>query len=72
MPDPLYTLPPERLAQEEARIDAMTQAQAASFWRFAPSDDPIIQHPLLWERFVKHFREVGGMSPAVSKSIGWG
>lgn len=72
MPDPNYELKPGQQAYYETVIDQMTQQDCARFYRFADSGNPIIQSPVLWERFMARFNETGGMTPAVSKAVGWG
>ena len=56
--------------ENKARIDAMTREQMASHWRFAPVGDPLLQG-VTGEYFAKVFAEKGGMSPEISKSLGW-
>lgn len=62
-------------ATRQAYIDkimAMNQMDMAKMWRFAPSGDPIFDCQYdLFEIFQKRFRELGGMTPALSKAIGW-
>ncbi len=59
----------ERWKQE---IDKMSQLQMASLQRFAPSGHPIFdsRYPL-YDYFQDKFKEKGGMTPGVSKAIGW-
>lgn len=53
-------------------IDGMDQRQMASLQRFAQSGHPYFDNRLsLWEYFEKRFKELGGMTPGISKSIGW-
>ena len=59
------------LLEQHRRIDAMTHLEMAAFWRFAPSSDPIVQGSDLWELFEKKFKEFGGMTPEMSKRIGF-
>ena len=57
---------------EKAKIDAMSQEDMARLWRFAPAGHPyFVSGSRLSEYFIKVFRGKGGMTPAVSKSIGW-
>ncbi len=57
----------------EASIDAMTQYQMASLWRFAPSGHPLFRNdiPQLFDKFKERFEELGGMIPEISKQLGW-
>jgi len=53
------------------RIDGMGQAEMASLRRFAPAGHPVFNRTLpLSDYFEKRFRELGGMTPQISKSIG--
>ena len=52
-------------------INEMPHGQMASLWRFAPSGHPYFDTNLpLFEVFNKRFKELGGMTTAVSKAIG--
>ena len=54
------------------KIDNMSQWEMARLQRFAPSGHPVFDATLpLYDRFEKRFKELGGMTPAISKSIGW-
>lgn len=53
-------------------IASMSQLEMARLQRFAPSGHPVFNSKLpLYEIFEKRFRELGGMTPAISKRIGW-
>ncbi|RLG45571.1 MAG: hypothetical protein DRN81_01250 [Thermoproteota archaeon] len=52
------------------RIDNMSQIQMATALRFAPAGDQLFIGEC-GEYFDKVFKEKGGMTPAISKSIGW-
>jgi len=55
-----------------AMIDSMSHEDMARMWRFAPPGHPIFNKDLpFFERFEKRFKELGGMTPAISKMIGW-
>ena len=54
----------------KARIDAMSHRDLCRIWRFAPSGDPLFQGEV-GEYFVAKLREKGGMTPEISKSLGW-
>ena len=60
--------------EAKKQIDAMSQYQMAKLWRFAPSEHPYFDSTKgdLAEYFKnKFFRERGGFTPEISKSIGW-
>lgn len=53
-------------------IDSMTQEQCTKLHRTAPPGHPIFRSGLpLYAYFQKHFKEVGGMTPSLSKRVGW-
>ena len=55
------------------KIAAMNQVEMARLWRFAPSGHPCFDSRLpLFEIFQDRFKKLGGMTPGISKSIGWG
>jgi len=50
----------------------MTQKEMARLQRFASSGHPVFDFSLpLYERFKKRFAKLGGMTPEISKKIGW-
>ena len=54
------------------KINNMNQTEMASLWRFAPAGHPIFRNDLpLFEYFKKRFDGLGGMTPKISKNIGW-
>ncbi len=54
------------------RINNMSQEEMATLWRFAPSGHPYFDTSLpYYEVFKNRFDELGGMSPEISKRIGW-
>lgn len=53
-------------------INNMTQIQMARLWRFTPSGHIYFDCALpFYHIFQKRFAELGGMTPDISKSIGW-
>lgn len=53
-------------------INALSQMEMAGLWRNAPIGHPYFDKKLpLFAVFEKRFKELGGMTPAVSKAIGW-
>ena len=70
MTNPIDT--PERIKEETASINAMTQEEMASLWRFAPSGHKYFDSSRpYFVIFEKRFKEFGGFTPAISNSIGW-
>ena len=65
-------LTPEAIEDGKKTIDAMTQYEMARLRRFAVAGHPFfrINEPLC-DYFEKRFAELGGMTPAISKAIGW-
>lgn len=53
------------------QIDNMSQYEMAYKWRFSKIGDPLFQGEV-GDYFAKVFNEKGGMTPGISKSIGWG
>lgn len=64
---------PENLEKERAIINAMSRESMAHLWRFAPCGHKYFDSSLpYYDIFKKRFSELGGFSPEISKSIGWG
>ena len=62
----------EQIKVLEKSIDTMSHREMAVLWRFSPSGHPLFDIRLpLFEKFKKRFEELGGMTPEISKSIGW-
>ncbi len=54
------------------KIDGMSHLDMAKLWRFAPSGHPVFNSNLpLFQHFKERFDSFGGMTPAISKAIGW-
>ena len=54
------------------QINKMNQTQMASAYRFSRSGHPFFDSTTgLFEIFMARFKELGGMTPTISKSIGW-
>ncbi len=57
----------------ETKISKMSQIEMARLHRFAPSGHPVFRGDLpLHVIFSKRFKDLGGMTSQISKSIGWG
>ena len=53
-------------------INGMSHIEMAKLWRFAPSGHPVFNSKLpLYSIFKKRFDKLGGMTPTISKTIGW-
>jgi len=62
------------IAAWKVQIDRMDQMDLASLWRNAPAGHPCfdtVNWPEIHEHFKARFASLGGMTPAVSKAIGW-
>lgn len=54
------------------KIDKMSQIEMCKMVRFSRVGHPCFDTTLpLNERFQKRFKELGGMTPEISKLIGW-
>jgi len=63
---------PEEIKEWEDQIDAMSQIEMARLLRFAKVGHPVFNSTLpLYKRFTERFKELGGMTPQISKQIGW-
>lgn len=49
----------------------MSHHEMANMWRFKSSNSMYIKYPY-FKIFEKRFKELGGMTPEISKQIGWG
>ena len=62
----------QEIHEWEMKIHNMSQKEMARLQRFAPAGHPVFNTTLpLWEIFDKRFRKLGGMTPQISKEIGW-
>jgi cysteinyl-tRNA synthetase len=62
----------EKIDEIIKNINEMSQYQMAYIWRFAPSGNIYFDSKLpFFEVFNKRFNELGGMTPEISKSLGW-
>lgn len=68
----MSTLSEAEIAAWKERINAMTQMEMAELRRFAPAGHPVFSSGLpLFALFEARFKALGGMTPAISKQIGW-
>lgn len=56
--------------EDKNQIDKMTQYEMAYKIRFAPAGDALMCGDT-GDYFMKRFKEVGGMTPEISKRLGW-
>ena len=62
----------EEIQNHLEAIEKMTQYDACYLWRNAPTGHPyFISDTILAVAFKKKFDELGGMTPSISKQIGW-
>lgn len=63
----------EDIERHKKAIDGMSQRAICHLHRFAPSGHPYFDYPNteIVEHWDKRFKELGGFTPAISKSIGW-
>lgn len=55
------------------KIDKMDRLVMAQMQRFAPSGHPVFDDRTgLYPYFQERFKKLGGMTPGISKAIGWG
>lgn len=53
-------------------IDALTHEDMCRLWRFAePGHKYFISGSLEYDYFKEKFKQYGGMTPEISKKIGW-
>ncbi len=56
----------------KAIIDGKSHIELASMWRFAKVGHPVFRTGTpVCEHFEKRYRSFGGMTPAISKELGW-
>lgn len=60
------------IEQQKIEIDQLTHEQMATIYRHSPSGHPWFDSTLpLNDYFMERFNSFGGMTPAISKTIGW-
>jgi hypothetical protein len=55
----------------KAKIDALSHEQLAYHWRFARSGDPLLSGQTGDYFAARLFNHFGGITPEISKKIGW-
>ncbi len=62
----------EEIQEWKDRIDKMSHADLAALYRFARPGHPVFRSGLpLYNYFNARFQSLGGMTPEVSRKIGW-
>jgi len=56
--------------KQKQTIDGMTQEELCRIWRFASSDDPLLQGDT-GDYFSQRLKEKGGFTPEISKKLNW-
>jgi len=66
-------LTPEQIEEYKKSIDGMTQYDMGRLQRFAPIGHPIFdsRNEGLYEYFQEKFKSLGGMTPGLSKELGF-
>jgi len=59
------------IKRHEEAIDKLSHAQMARLWRYGPAGHLYFVSGPLHEYFMKRFDSFGGMTPGISKAIGW-
>ena len=60
-------------SEEIEKINRMPQTEMARLWRFSPAGHPWFDSTKpFFKIFEKRFNELGGFTPSISKSMGWG
>jgi hypothetical protein len=58
--------------QLQEQLESMTQYEMARMWRFHKGPHPYFDNTNpLSQRFTERFKELGGFTPEISKSLGW-
>jgi len=61
----------EELVKYTHEINNMSQYGMAYLVRFADPGHPYFVNNEVYDIFSKRFRELGGMTPEISKQLGW-
>jgi hypothetical protein len=66
----IYTV--EEVKKIKSEIDKLTHIAMADLQRHAPAGHPYFDTSLpFYEHFAARFEKLGGMTPAISKALGW-
>lgn len=61
----------EEITKWRKKISVLTREEMARLWRHAPAGHLIFTTPPLFAYFEQRFKSLGGMTPEISKKIGW-
>ncbi|MGB0925475.1 MAG: hypothetical protein ACPGTS_02080 [Minisyncoccia bacterium] len=63
----------QKIETHKKDIESLSQSQMAHLIRFAPIGHPYFNmaYSDIYKTFEARFNKLGGMSPEISKSIGW-
>lgn len=70
-------MPQEKLTEKQIqewrdKIGQMTHLEMGRLWRYSPAGHPVFRTDLpLYKWFKKRFDSLGGMTPSISKALGW-
>ena len=67
----VHPLTDAQIADWKLKIDGMSQVECARLHRFGESGIPVFITEELHKYFNAHFKSLGGMTPGISKLIGW-
>jgi len=63
----------EQIKKSKFNIDKLSHERLAWLWRFnTRANHPYFTNKELFKYLEKKFNEFGGMTPQISKKIGWG
>ena len=67
----------QEIIDSKEEINKLSQIEMASLWRFAPMGHPYFtdnsdnSDNSLFTHFQERFKSLGGMTPEISKELGW-
>jgi len=61
----------EEIQKHKDDIDKLSRLEMARMWRFTPTGHVYFQNGPVSTYFCERLTSLGGMSPEISKKIGW-
>lgn len=62
----------QEIQEWKKKIDGYSADDCLSLQRFAPAGHPVFRSDLpLYDYFKEHFDKLGGITPQLSKTVGW-